>query len=124
MISLLGIKHTSISFNATACTLETSSVTNDLCPSKSPLTTIFTIWSLPLALSLDNLQMPSLTQYTPLIASPSLKITSPFFMVFDILQLEMRTNSSFVKDFNELNCFMIHCSHFPISLFQKIDFIC
>jgi len=63
---------------------------------------------------LDNLQIPSLTQKTPLSISPSLNIISPLFIILVVLQPEILKNLSFVKDFKELNCQMIHCSHLLI----------
>jgi hypothetical protein len=43
-----------------------------------------------------------------------LNIISPLLIILVVLQPEILKNLSFVKDFKELNCQMIHCSHLLI----------
>src|SRR5690606_28330686 len=80
-------------------------------PRTSPLEASLTIWSFPLALSLESLETPERTQYTPLSLSPSPKRVSPFLRCRVVLESETCLSSSLLMARRELNCRTMQFSH-------------
>src|SRR5690606_22670149 len=114
-----GIKHTSISSSAVAVRFTDSSLMSERCPRSSPLVMGFTIWLLPLSVSLDILQLPDLIQNTAFAYCPSSERFSPFVTRDELLQLATLRSSSLLKAFRELNCLTIYCANCP--MFFRFD---